>query len=105
MRHWSLVRKVLADVAKLLYLGKRCVLKVLVWSILHLFYTIHTPLTKPPITNSTLPFSYGMQALLATRSVMEHTDTHYVLNKVFLDDYCVWVQGIDGAVRALYGKF
>jgi hypothetical protein len=60
MRHWKLVRKVLADVAKVLYLGKRCVLR----------------------------------CLLQCRSLMEHTDSHYMLNKIFLDDYCVWLQGL-----------
>ena len=61
LRHWGLARKVLADVAKVLYLGKRCILKV----------------------------------LLSARGIMEHTDTHYMLNKVFLDDYCVWLQSVD----------
>ena len=58
VRHWRLVRKVLADVAKVLYLGKRCILR----------------------------------CLLQCRSLMEHTDSHYMLNKIFLDDYCVWIQ-------------
>lgn len=58
VRHWKLVRKVLADVAKVLYLGKRCILR----------------------------------CLLQCHSLMAHTDSHYMLNKIFLDDYCVWIQ-------------
>jgi len=58
LRVWKLARKVLADVAKILFLGKRAILK----------------------------------CLLQLRSTFEHTDTHYLLNKVFVDDYCVWVQ-------------
>lgn len=63
VRSWKLCRKVLADVAKVLYLGKRCILKCLLS--LHALYT--------------------------------HTDSHYMLNKMYLDDYCVWVQSADEA--------
>jgi len=58
LRNWKLGRKVLGDVARVLYLGRHSVLK----------------------------------CLLGLRAVMEHTDTHYMLNKVLLDDYCTWVQ-------------
>ena len=58
LRVWKLARKVLADVAKLLFLGKRAVLK----------------------------------CLLRIRAVFEHTDTHYLLNKLYVDDYCTWMQ-------------
>lgn len=58
LRVWKLARKVLADVAKILFLGKRAVLK----------------------------------CLLQLHSTFEHTDTHYLLNKVYIGDYCVWVQ-------------
>ena len=72
VRHWRLVRKVLADVAKVLYLGKRCVLR----------------------------------CLLQCRGLMEHTDSHYMLNKIFLDDYCVWLQGLrPEALRWLADEF
>lgn len=58
LRVWKLARKVLADVAKLLFLGKRAILK----------------------------------CLLRIRAVFEHTDTHYLLNKLYVDDYCIWIQ-------------
>ena len=58
LRVWKLARKVLADVAKILFLGKRAVLK----------------------------------CLLQLHNTFEHTDTHYLLNKVYIGDYCVWVQ-------------
>lgn len=66
LRCWRLARKVLSDVARVLYLGKHCVLK----------------------------------CLLGIRSVFEHTDTHYMLNKVFMDDYCTWIQTVDADVIA-----
>ena len=63
MRSWKLCRKVLADVAKVLYLGKRCILK----------------------------------CLLNLHSLYSHTDSHYMLNKMYIDDYCVWLQAADNA--------
>ena len=36
-----------------------------------------------------------LKALLASRSVMEGSDTHYMLNKFYLDDMCIWVQKIN----------
>jgi hypothetical protein len=66
MRSWKLARKVLADVARVLFLGKHCILK----------------------------------CLLGLRSVIEHTDTHYMLNKVIIDDYCVWLQIVDAKLLA-----
>ncbi len=61
MRHWKLGRKVLSDVARILYLGKRCILK----------------------------------CLLGVRSAFHTTDTHYMLNKVIIDDYCCWIQSVN----------
>lgn len=58
LRVWKLARKVLADVARILFLGRRAVLK----------------------------------CLLQLRSTFEHTDTHYLLNKIYVDDYCNWIQ-------------
>jgi protein SHQ1 len=65
LRSWRFARKVMTDVAKVLYLGRRCVLKV----------------------------------LLSIRAVFEHTDTHYLLNKLFIDDYCLWLQGCASDTR------
>ena len=61
MRNWKLGRKVLADVARILYLGKRCILK----------------------------------CLLGIRAIFHSTDTHYMLNTVYVDDYCCWIQTVD----------
>lgn len=58
MRVWKLARKVLADVARILFLGRRAILK----------------------------------CLLQLRSTFEHTDTHYLLNTIYVDDYCNWLQ-------------
>ena len=33
-----------------------------------------------------------MKCLLRIRAVFEHTDTHYLLNKLYVDDYCTWIQ-------------
>jgi len=72
LRSWKLCRKVLADVAKVLFLGKRCVLR----------------------------------CLLQARSLFEHTDSHYMLNKLFLDDMCVWIQSVaPEAIRQLAEQF
>jgi hypothetical protein len=61
LRIWKLIKKILVDVTKILFLGQRCVLK----------------------------------CLLQTHHIFEHTDTHYLLNKLYLDDYCMWIQTIE----------
>jgi protein SHQ1 len=43
-----------------------------------------------------------LKALLASRAVMEKSDTHYMLNKFYLDDYVIWVQKIE---EGLLGEF
>eukprot|EP01038_Epipyxis_sp_PR26KG_P014964 gene14964-20131_t len=60
LRMWKMTVKVLSDVAKILTLGKRCILK----------------------------------ALLQLKILFDHSDSHYLLNKVFIDDFCVWIQSI-----------
>lgn len=70
LRHWKVGRKVLADVAKLLFLGKRWILKL----------------------------------LLRLYQVLERTDTHYLLNTVYVGDYCVWLQTVDDAVIKTLAK-
>jgi protein SHQ1 len=69
LRVWKLARKVLADVARILFLGKRAILKCL----LQLYLTF------------------------------EHTDTHYLLNKIYVADYCVWLQSAALADETLQG--
>jgi protein SHQ1 len=61
LRVFKFTRKVWVDVAKILVLGKKCILK----------------------------------SLLQLRNLFEHTDSHYLLNKLFIDDYCVWLQTVD----------
>jgi protein SHQ1 len=58
LRVWKLGRKVLSDVAKIMFCGKRVLLKCF----LHL------------------------------KSLFEHSDTHYLLNKLFIDDLCIFIQ-------------
>ena len=35
-----------------------------------------------------------LRALLQIYRIFENTDTHYILNKIFICDYCVWIQNI-----------
>jgi protein SHQ1 len=32
-----------------------------------------------------------LKCVLTLRSLFEHTDTHYLLNTIFIDDFCVWI--------------
>lgn len=70
LRHWRLALAVLADVARLLSLGRGAVLA----------------------------------ALLRCRSLLQrHLDLGYLLNRVWLDDYCVWVQQLPAPKLAQLG--
>lgn len=72
LRLWKLGRKILADVARILLLGKRYILKCF----LRLFH------------------------------ILERTDSHYLLNKIFVQDYCVWLQSVsDSTVKQLAKAF
>jgi protein SHQ1 len=35
-----------------------------------------------------------LKCLLKSRSLFEHGDSHYLLNKLYLNDYCVWIQTV-----------
>jgi protein SHQ1 len=70
IRHWKLASKVLGDVAKIMLLGKRCILR----------------------------------ALLQIRTIFEVSETHYILNKLFIDDYCVWLQQQDSEIFESFGE-
>jgi hypothetical protein len=70
LRLWKLSRKVLADVAKVLLLGRRAVLK----------------------------------CLLRMRKVMEKTDSLYLLNRLFIDESCLWVQRLEEANLEQFAK-
>ncbi|RUS24233.1 SHQ1 protein-domain-containing protein [Jimgerdemannia flammicorona] len=44
----------------------------------------------------------ALKALLETRDLLDHHDVYYVYSKVWLEDYCVWIQGAsDKVVRTL----
>ncbi len=34
--------------------------------------------------------------MLQTYAIMERGEVHYLLNKLFLEDYCVWIQKVGG---------
>lgn len=64
LRIWTLVELVLRDLSTVLFLGKRCILKVL--------FRLH--------------------------QIFEQTESLYLVNKLYLTDYCVWVQSLDDLV-------
>lgn len=70
LRSWKLARKVLEDVIKLFLLGKRSILKTL------------------------------MYAYIA----FEHSEAYYLVNQLFLEDYCVWVQRVNGTCLRSLGS-
>jgi len=35
-----------------------------------------------------------LKCLLFARTVFEHSGSHYLLNKLYVDDFCMWVQGL-----------
>jgi protein SHQ1 len=44
-----------------------------------------------------------LKSLLQLRDLLEHADTHYLLNKIFIDDYCCWIQTVDDEVISKFG--
>lgn len=45
-----------------------------------------------------------LKCLLDLHHIIEHTDTHYILNKLFINDYCIWLQTADlGDMLQVYG--
>ena len=44
-----------------------------------------------------------LKALLWLRDVFGRTGSHYLLNRLYLDDYCVWVQGLQKGVCEAIG--
>lgn len=45
-----------------------------------------------------------LKCLLQIKAVFENTDTHYMLNKLFIDDYCVWIQQLNEASLQTFAK-
>ena len=69
-RNWKFSKKILEDCAKIVLLGKKCILK----------------------------------SLLQVRKIFEISDTHYIFNKIFIDDYCAYIQIIDANVFLSLGN-
>lgn len=61
-------------------------------------YLRHWKLTRKVLTDVCKVLVLGrrcvLKCLLQLRGIFERTDSHYMLNKLFLDDYCVWVQQV-----------
>jgi protein SHQ1 len=45
-----------------------------------------------------------LRCVLHIRNVFEASETHYILNKLFIDDYCTWIQQEDSATFETFGK-
>jgi protein SHQ1 len=69
LRTWAFGRKVLADVAKVLLCGKRCVLN----------------------------------CLLLLHRILRKTATHYILARIYIIDYCLWIQSLDNTIITDFG--
>jgi protein SHQ1 len=69
VRTWAMGRKVLADVAKVLLCGKRCVLN----------------------------------CLLLLHRILRKTATHYILARIYITDYCLWVQNLENSIITDFG--
>ena len=61
-------------------------------------YIRHTDLTTQIVSDATKVFECGKRAvlkcLLRVRSVFAHSDTFYLLNRLFLNDMALWIQGV-----------
>jgi len=45
-----------------------------------------------------------LKCLLKVRSLFEHGDSHYLLNKLYINDYCVWIQTVADDSIVLFSK-
>ena len=45
-----------------------------------------------------------LRALLRVKKIFETCETRYLLNKLFIDDYCVWIQGVEEATLDTFWK-
>lgn len=94
LRRWDLARRVLRDGA--LILGQkrhmlRCLLRV-----------SKQPSDRPRPRIQQCGAKPCMAACLQTRAILRRTESHYLLNRLFLDDLCVYVQHLtDADVAAL----
>ena len=69
-RHWEFSKLILGDCAKILLLGKKCILR----------------------------------SLLQVRKIFEFSEIHYIFNRLFINDYCAYIQGVDGDVLKNFAK-
>jgi protein SHQ1 len=72
LRYWDYIQIILTDACKVLFLGKRHILKL----------------------------------FLQLKILYDKSHCFYLLNKVYIDDYCIWLQKIDdGVIRKLAVNF
>ena len=45
-----------------------------------------------------------LRSLLQVRKIFEFSGNHYILNKLFIDDYCTYIQGVDRDALTLFGN-
>lgn len=45
-----------------------------------------------------------LKCLLRIRDIFEHTETHYLLNKIFISDYCIWIQSVQSSSIEKFSK-
>ena len=46
----------------------------------------------------------SLKGLLAVRGIFERSDTHYMLNRFYMNDYCVWLQKLSEERMAAFSK-
>ena len=45
-----------------------------------------------------------LQTLLKVYKIFEKSETKYMINKLFIEDYCVWIQNVRNELLLEYGK-
>lgn len=45
-----------------------------------------------------------LQCLLRIHRIMRRTSTHYILNKLYILDFCLWVQALDSSIFEKFGQ-
>lgn len=45
-----------------------------------------------------------LRSLLQVRKIFEFSGNHYIINKLFIDDYCTYIQGVDRDALTLFGN-
>eukprot|EP01041_Mallomonas_annulata_P000916 gene916-1779_t len=70
----------------------------------------HWKLTKKILVDVTKILLLGkrtvLRALLHIHRLFSHTSTHYLLNKLYIDDYCIWIQNVsDGVCESIGNEY